>query len=88
VRFCSGKRAVLVVEEGQPDFIEQAASQILRRVDVQARLAGKDMLPMTGSTPSTFCEKESRSSSPNMHRTCATELFGKRRSCRANVWLR
>ena len=24
VRFCSGKRAVLVVEEGQPDFIEQA----------------------------------------------------------------
>jgi indolepyruvate ferredoxin oxidoreductase, alpha subunit len=48
VRFCSGKRAVLVVEEGQPDFIEQAASQILRRADVQARLAGKDMLPMTG----------------------------------------
>ena len=31
VRFCSGKRAVLVVEEGQPEFIEQAASQILHK---------------------------------------------------------
>src|SRR5437764_1203390 len=31
VKFCSGKRAVLVVEEGQPEFIEQAASQILHK---------------------------------------------------------
>ena len=48
VRFCAGKKAVLVVEEGQPEFIEQAAAQILRRHDVQARLLGKDVLPMTG----------------------------------------
>ena len=48
VRFCTGKRAVLVVEEGQPDFIEQQASQILRKHDVAARLLGKDVLPMTG----------------------------------------
>jgi indolepyruvate ferredoxin oxidoreductase alpha subunit len=48
VRFCSGKRAVLVVEEGQPEFIEQAASQILRKNDVAARLLGKDVLPMHG----------------------------------------
>jgi indolepyruvate ferredoxin oxidoreductase alpha subunit len=47
-RFCSGKRAVLVVEEGQPEFIEQAAAQILRRHDVSARLLGKDVLPMHG----------------------------------------
>src|SRR6185437_3500316 len=47
-RFCSGKRAVLVVEEGQPEFIEQAANQILRRHDVQARVVGKDALPMHG----------------------------------------
>jgi indolepyruvate ferredoxin oxidoreductase, alpha subunit len=48
VRFCSGKRAVLVVEEGQPEFIEQAASLILRKSDVSARLLGKGVLPMHG----------------------------------------
>src|SRR5579885_588758 len=48
VRFCGDKRAVLVVEEGQPEFIEQAASQILRKHDIQARLFGKDVLPMQG----------------------------------------
>ncbi len=48
VRFCAGKRAVLVVEEGQPEFIEQAANQILRRHDVQTRLLGKGVLPMYG----------------------------------------
>ena len=48
VKFCADKKAVLVVEEGQPEFIEQAAAQILRRHDVQARLLGKDVLPSTG----------------------------------------
>ena len=46
--FCRGKRAVLVVEEGQPDFIEQALHAILRKADVPTRLAGKDVLPMGG----------------------------------------
>jgi indolepyruvate ferredoxin oxidoreductase, alpha subunit len=48
VRFCTGKRAVLVVEEGQPDYIEQQLHTILRRADVQTRLHGKDMLQMAG----------------------------------------
>ncbi len=48
VRFCRDKRAVLIVEEGQPEFIEQAASQILRKHDIPARLLGKDVLPMQG----------------------------------------
>jgi indolepyruvate ferredoxin oxidoreductase alpha subunit len=48
VKFCSGKRAVLIVEEGQPEYIEQAASQILRRHDVNARIVGKGALPMFG----------------------------------------
>jgi indolepyruvate ferredoxin oxidoreductase, alpha subunit len=47
-RFCSGKRAVLIVEEGQPEFIEQAASQILRQGEIGARLVGKDVLPRHG----------------------------------------
>jgi indolepyruvate ferredoxin oxidoreductase alpha subunit len=48
VRFCAGKQAVLVVEEGSPDFIEQAVGQILRRADLNTRLHGKDMLPAAG----------------------------------------
>ncbi len=47
-RFCRGKRAVLVIEEGQPEFIEQAAHQILRRADIPARLLGKELLPKHG----------------------------------------
>ncbi len=47
-RFCAGKRGVLVVEEGGPDFIEQAIGQILRKADLQVALSGKDVLPMAG----------------------------------------
>jgi indolepyruvate ferredoxin oxidoreductase alpha subunit len=48
VRFCAGKKAILMVEEGQPDFIEQNVNTMLRRADVQTRVHGKDMLPMAG----------------------------------------
>ncbi|AMO24674.1 indolepyruvate ferredoxin oxidoreductase subunit alpha [Ramlibacter solisilvae] len=47
-RFCEGKRAILIVEEGQPAFIEQAVHSMLRRADVQTRVHGKDCLPMAG----------------------------------------
>jgi indolepyruvate ferredoxin oxidoreductase, alpha subunit len=47
-RFCAGKRAILVIEEGQPEFIEQAVNTILRRADIQTRVEGKGMLPMAG----------------------------------------
>jgi indolepyruvate ferredoxin oxidoreductase, alpha subunit len=46
--FCIGKRAVLVVEEGQPEYIEQEIATLLRRRDVQTRLHGKDLLPSAG----------------------------------------
>ncbi|TAN55681.1 MAG: indolepyruvate ferredoxin oxidoreductase subunit alpha, partial [Betaproteobacteria bacterium] len=46
--FCDGKRAVLVIEEGQPEFIEQDVGTILRRGEVAAKLHGKDLLQMTG----------------------------------------
>jgi indolepyruvate ferredoxin oxidoreductase alpha subunit len=48
VRFAQGKRAILVVEEGQPEFLEQAINTILRRADVQTAVEGKSMLPMAG----------------------------------------
>jgi indolepyruvate ferredoxin oxidoreductase, alpha subunit len=47
-RFCAGKRGILLVEEGQPDFIEQAVNSMLRKADVQTRVHGKDLLPMAG----------------------------------------
>ena len=44
--FCADKRAVLMVEEGQPEFIEQALNHILRRKGLETRVFGKDVLPM------------------------------------------
>jgi indolepyruvate ferredoxin oxidoreductase, alpha subunit len=48
VRFCADKKAILIIEEGQPEFIEQAVNTILRRADVATRIEGKSMLPMAG----------------------------------------
>ena len=47
-RFSVGKRAVLVIEEGQPNFIEQNLDSILRKADMQTKVHGKGMLPMAG----------------------------------------
>ena len=46
--FCKGKRAVLVVEEGAPDYIEQAIHVLLRKRDIDTKIYGKDVLPMAG----------------------------------------
>ncbi|HSK42277.1 MAG TPA: indolepyruvate ferredoxin oxidoreductase subunit alpha [Candidatus Binatia bacterium] len=46
--FCADKRAVLIIEEGQPDFIEQNLHSILRRADLPTKIHGKDMLAMAG----------------------------------------
>lgn len=46
--FCSGKHAVLVVEEGQPEYLEQAIALILRQAALDTALAGKDVLPRAG----------------------------------------
>ena len=46
--FCTGKRGMLIVEEGQPDFIEQNIHAILRKADLQTRVHGKEFLPMAG----------------------------------------
>jgi indolepyruvate ferredoxin oxidoreductase alpha subunit len=48
IRFAQGKRAILIVEEGQPEFLEQAINTILRRADIQTQIEGKGMLPMAG----------------------------------------
>ena len=46
--FCAGKRAVLVVEEGQPAYLEEAIGSLLRRADVNTTLFGKGPFPMAG----------------------------------------
>jgi indolepyruvate ferredoxin oxidoreductase alpha subunit len=46
--FCSDKKAVLIVEEGFPEYIEQMVATDLRRGDIQTRLYGKDVLPQAG----------------------------------------
>jgi len=48
VKFASGKRAMLIVEEGQPEYIEQSVNQFLRNADIQTRAVGKGPLPMAG----------------------------------------
>src|SRR5919197_3053529 len=39
--FCAGKRAVLVVEEGSPDYVEQAVNVELRRADMTTRVLSR-----------------------------------------------
>lgn len=46
--FCEGKSHVLVVEEGQPDHIEQQLASYLYRAGRTVKLHGKDVLPMAG----------------------------------------
>jgi indolepyruvate ferredoxin oxidoreductase alpha subunit len=46
--FCDGKRAVLMVEEGQPNYLEDALQAILRRAGADTRVHGKDVFPMAG----------------------------------------
>ena len=48
VQFCAGKEQVLILEEGQPEYIEQGIQTVLRRQDVQTRVYGKDIMPMAG----------------------------------------
>ncbi|MEM8854226.1 MAG: indolepyruvate ferredoxin oxidoreductase subunit alpha [Pseudomonadota bacterium] len=46
--FCEDKDAVLVVEEGQPEHIEQAIGDMLYKGGGTAKLEGKGILPMAG----------------------------------------
>jgi indolepyruvate ferredoxin oxidoreductase alpha subunit len=48
LRFCEGKRAVLMVEEGQPNFIEQNIALLLRQAGSAIALHGKDVLAAAG----------------------------------------
>ena len=46
--FCAGKRAVLVVEEGLPNYVEAQINVILRGAGADTRVYGKGCLPASG----------------------------------------
>lgn len=46
--FARTKKAVLMVEEGQPDYIEQALNKIFNKADLTCKISGKDHLPPAG----------------------------------------
>ena len=46
--FCEGKGHVMVIEEGQPDHIEQQLGSFLYKAGRSVKLHGKDVLPMAG----------------------------------------
>ncbi|HEX7054933.1 MAG TPA: indolepyruvate ferredoxin oxidoreductase subunit alpha, partial [Burkholderiales bacterium] len=49
VEFAKGKSSILVVEEGQPAYIEEAILATLRRHEVHGvQVRGKDLLPLAG----------------------------------------
>ncbi|GAB4347552.1 MAG: indolepyruvate ferredoxin oxidoreductase subunit alpha [Oricola sp.] len=48
LQFCAGKEHVLVVEEGQPEFIETQLGSFLYRAGSDVKLHGKDLFPMAG----------------------------------------
>ena len=49
IDFSRDKRAILIVEEGQPAHIEDAVLAALRRADInQVKVNGKDVLPLAG----------------------------------------
>ncbi len=46
--FCRDKTAVLLLEEGQPNYLEQNLNTILRHAGITTVLSGKDLLPAAG----------------------------------------
>ncbi len=48
VAFARGKRAVLVLEEGSPEFIEHLVLQAIAQSDVGTKVVGKGTVPATG----------------------------------------
>ena len=57
VEFCQNKDAVLIVEEGQPDYIEQNINSILRKANVSTPLYGKNVLLSAGEYTGTVLHK-------------------------------
>ncbi|CAA7627479.1 indolepyruvate ferredoxin oxidoreductase subunit alpha [Magnetospirillum sp. SS-4] len=89
VAFCTSRRAVLMVEEGCPDYIEQALGQILRKAGLPTGLFGKGCLPQAGEYTSdvlveglaAFLEQVGPAGFDPVHaRKVADEIAGRRKA--------
>lgn len=69
--FCTGKSAVLMVEEGQPEFLEQAMATTLLRAGSTTRLHGKDIFPMAGE----YTGQVMRDALDSFLRQCAPQML-------------
>ena len=84
--FCEGKRAVLVVEEGQPAFVEEAILAILSRAGSSTAIEGKGPLPAAGEYTvealarglTAFCERHARELALDAPRAWLAELTRRR----------
>ncbi|HXU41071.1 MAG TPA: indolepyruvate ferredoxin oxidoreductase subunit alpha [Burkholderiales bacterium] len=85
VEFSRSKKSVLIVEEGQPAFIEEQVLATLRRHDVNdVKVHGKDVLPMAGEYTgevvltgiARFMNKENSLNSMKALKQKAAELLG------------
>jgi len=78
--FCNDKSSVLVLEEGQPEFIEHELASLLHRSGSNTRLVGKELLPRAGEYSgqvireglSKFLEQEAPAKAPALYQ--ATRL--------------
>lgn len=48
VEYCRGKKTVLMVEEGQPEYIEQSLNQIINAAELDTKILGKGIFPRAG----------------------------------------
>ncbi len=85
VEFCSGKRRVLIVEEGQPAFIEDAVLATLRRAGANTvEVIGKGPFPIAGEYTgevvlagiSAFLERKEKSDEVQKLKARAQQLLG------------
>src|SRR5580765_270403 len=83
--FCNGRNKVLIVEEGQPAYIEEQVLATLRRHEVNdVKVRGKDLLPMAGEYTgevvltgiARFMNKENSLNSMKALKQKAAELLG------------
>jgi len=48
IDFCRGKESILIIEEGQPAFLEQAIKAIMQDEQLPIKVYGKNVFPMAG----------------------------------------
>jgi indolepyruvate ferredoxin oxidoreductase alpha subunit len=48
IEFCADKDHVLMLEEGQPEYIEHNVHAVLRQSDIACKIYGKDIMPRAG----------------------------------------